>query len=523
MYFLQLKILGIQGSNNFKLVETALKSLSAQEATSALVTTTLTDAEKIRILISKGVTEAEAKKILATAKSTAANVAAAGSTDLLTAASLRLKAAIQGIGATIKAHPILAAVTAAVAVIAGVAKGVDYIMTKSERLSDKLSETKEAISETTENLNSLESKLSDTKDRIDELNSMSSLNIVEQQELSNLKEVTAQLERQIELEKTRKRIENRQATEDFINWFDSDIHTYGEYNYKGQGSAEANQKESRNAVSYGDHKFQYWWNELGGSTKYLDEEKYINDRFDYLSELISKRSTETNEDEKKNIDNNIKEVFSYLESKSKEFDSQMEGLELDYIPNAKEGSQEAKINEIIEFVDTFNDKLLLAESKANGATSDSYNRIFKNAISSSRFSEAAKQIEKLKKTENGAERTTKQFNKALLDTINSSAYKGSNLEQLINYLKNDLGFNIDISGEEQLMSLSSMFVEIKDKQDKATQSNLLFADSFSKIASARKSFEEGLSGVETGTEDFESYADSYEKAMELLNKGYDLD
>lgn len=329
MYFSQLKILGIQGSNNFKLVETALKSLSAQEATSALVTTTLTDAEKIRILISKGVTEAEAKKILATAESTAANVAAAGSTDLLTAASLRLKAAIQGIGATIKAHPILAAVTAAVAVIAGVAKGVDYIMTKSERLSDKLSETKEAISETTENLNSLESKLSDTKDRIDELNSMSSLNIVEQQELSNLKEVTAQLERQIELEKTRKRIENRQATEDFINWFDSDIHTYGEYNYKGQGSAEANQKESRNAVSYGEHKFQYWWNELGGSTKYLDEEKYINDRFDYLSELISKRSTETNEDEKKNIDNNIKEVFSYLTSKSKEFDSQMEGLELD--------------------------------------------------------------------------------------------------------------------------------------------------------------------------------------------------
>lgn len=523
MYFSQLKILGIQGSNNFKLVETALKSLSAQEATSALVTTTLTDAEKIRILISKGVTEAEAKKILATANSTAANVAAAGSTDLLTAASLRLKAAIQGIGATIKAHPILAAVTAAVAVIAGVAKGVDYIMTKSERLSDKLSETKEAISETTENLNSLESKLSDTKGRIDELNSMSSLTIVEQQELSNLKEVTAQLERQIELEKTRKRIENRQATEDFVNWFDSDIHTYGEYNYKGQGSAEANQKESRNAVSYGEHKFQYWWNELGGSTKYLDEEKYINDRFDYLSELISKRSTETNEDEKKNIDNNIKEVFSYLESKSKEFDSQMEGLELDYIPNAKEGSQEAKINEIIEFVDTFNDKLLLAESKANGATSDSYNRIFKNAISSSRFSEAAKQIETLKKTENGAERTTKQFNKALLDTINSSAYKGSNLEQLINYLKNDLGFNIDISGEEQLMSLSSMFVEIKDKQDKATQSNLLFADSFSKITSARKAFEEGLSSVETGTEDFASYADSYEKAMELLNKGYDLD
>ena len=165
----------------------------------------------------------------------------------------------------------------------------------------------------------------------------------------------------------------------------------------------------------------------------------------------------------------------------------------------------------------------MAEAKANGATSDSYNRIFKNVISSSRFSEATKQIEKLKKTENGAERTTKQFNKALLDTINSSAYKGSNLEQLINYLKNDLGFNIDISGEEQLMSLSSMFVEIKDKQDKATQSNLLFADSFSKITSARKAFEEGLSSVETGTEDFTSYADSYEKAMELLNKGYDLD
>ena len=90
MYF-AIKSSGKQGSNNFKLVELALKSLSAQEAASALVTTTLTDAEKIRILMCKGVTEAEAKQMLATASSIAANVAAAGSTNLLTAAWLNSK------------------------------------------------------------------------------------------------------------------------------------------------------------------------------------------------------------------------------------------------------------------------------------------------------------------------------------------------------------------------------------------------------------------------------------------------
>ena len=32
-----------------------------------------------------------------------------------------------------------------------------------------------------------------------------------------------------------------------------------------------------------------------------------------------------------------------------------------------------------------------------------------------------------------------------------------------------------------------------------------------------------MQNVETGTENYESFADSYEKAMELLNKGFDLD
>lgn len=520
---MRLKTLGVQGSTSIKAITAVIKSMSLEEAAATVATTGLTEAEKIRLLVNKGLCSTDEEAIEALAMHSAGNVATAGTTDLLSAASLKLKAALKGVWAVIKANPVLVAVSAAVAVVAGVAKGVDYIMTKSDRLSEKLSETKEKISETTETITSLETKLSDAQNRMSELNSMGSLTIAEQQELSNLKEVTAQLERQIELEKARRRIETKQGTEGFVNWFDSDLHTYGEYNYKGQGSAEANQKESNNAVSYNEHKFKWWWNQIGGSTKELDEETYINNRFDYLSELISKRSAETDEDEKKKIDENIDGIFTYLNGKSKEFNSQMEGLELDYVPNAKKGSQEEKINEIIEYVDTFNDKLLLAEAKANGATSDSYNKIFSTAIASSRFKEAVQQIEELKETESGAERTTKQFNKALLNVINSNEYKGSNLEKLINYLKDDLGFEIDISGEDKLMSLSSMFVQVEKKVKDATQSNLLFADSFSKMSAARKAFEEGLQNIETGTEDYESYAESYEKAMELLNKGYDLD
>lgn len=71
------------------------------------------------------------------------------------------------------------------------------------------------------------------------------------------------------------------------------------------------------------------------------------------------------------------------------------------------------------------------------------------------------------------------------------------------------------------MNLSSLLVKADEKVKENIKTNLLFADSFSKITEARKAFEEAMSKgeVESGTEDFESYADSYEQAMELLGQG----
>ena len=47
----RLKLLGIEGSTSIKLVETAIKGLSAEEAASKLITTGLTDAERVQTLV----------------------------------------------------------------------------------------------------------------------------------------------------------------------------------------------------------------------------------------------------------------------------------------------------------------------------------------------------------------------------------------------------------------------------------------------------------------------------------------
>lgn len=520
MYFLQLKILGIQGSNNFKLVETALKSLSAQEATSALVTTTLTDAEKIRILISKGVTEAEAKKILATAKSTAANVAAAGSTNILTAAWLKLKAAVKGVITTIQAHPILTTLAATAAAIGIVIAAYKKANPSTETLAKNLDDSKQKIQESTQKITEMESELEKVQSRIDELQSMGSLTIVEQKELSNLKESNALLTRNLELEKQKKRLENKQVNENFIKWFDSAM-----------GHKSGLEQSAAIATSVPQPTGDPIANGLGNAVNYLlnknkdeiyEDNATIGNQFKRIDELLEERKTATGE-RIEEIENSLKDAFDYLNNIDTELNNEMKDLDLEYTPDAKKGSQEYEINQRIVEAEEFKNKLLLKTADYQGGIPEAYEAVLNNTLDSSRFAEAAKEIEKLKTAEDGTVRKSKDFEKALYEAI-TKAPDGSNIKELANYLE-ELGMiKVDPEiGVDGITDFSNAIVESIDETDKATQSNLLFADSFSKIASARKSFEEGLSGVETGTEDFESYADSYEKAMELLNQGYDLD
>lgn len=227
----RLKLLGIEGSTSIKLVESAIKGLSAEEAAYKLITTGLTDAERVQTLVELKLckTKAEAEALLAA--QSAGNVAAAGSTEILTAASLRLKAALQGIGATIKAHPILTAVTAAGLAITGIIAAYKKWGPTQENLAKKLDEAKQKVQESTQKIEEMESELTNVRDRIAELKGMGSLTIVQQKELDNLEKSSSQLERNIELEKEYRRLKKKDANKAFVDWFNKDMKDKTEYTY----------------------------------------------------------------------------------------------------------------------------------------------------------------------------------------------------------------------------------------------------------------------------------------------------
>ena len=501
-------------------------------AAATIKTVELNSVQKAAALITAGLSEEDSKYILvktSVCKTTemaesllrseeVAKLSNAASTDLLTAASVKLKMALQGIGATIKAHPILTAITIAGLAITGIIAAYKKWGPTQENLAKWLDESKQKVQESTQKIEEMESELEKVQSRMAELQAKGSLSVVEQKELDKLEQYSAQLEKNLELEKASKRIQNKDAVDKFVEWFDKDMRDSGEFKYSPSGKLET----VDDAYSSQEHPWLARFSWIGGAMSQTSEEHFIDAMFDSFDKQIDERANATTTEARDKADKNINDILSYLNDKREEIQDEMGDVELEYTPNAKKGSDEEKVNSIIEYMDKFNDKLLLATQKNAGLEVD-YDLVFNAALESSRFSEAAKQIEDLKKKEDGATRETEEFNKALYDVINSSSYKGSNLEKLINYLKDDLGFEIDISGEDKLMSLSSMFVQVEKKVKDATQSNLLFADSFSKMSAARKAFEEGLQNIETGTEDYESYAESYEKAMELLNKGYDLD
>lgn len=433
--------------------------------------------------------------------------------NLFTDLGGQIKNAAKGLATFLLTDPVGWAIMAAAAVTFAIAAYKKFGPTM-ENLAKWLDESKQKVQESTQKIEEMENELEEVQNRMSELQSADSLTIVEQKELDTLKQTNAELEKSIELEKAKRRVSSKKATSDLIRWFDKDMHSVLEFNYA--------YGDSGNAVSRENNKFLYAANMLGGNgtTSYMDEETNIARKFEKIDDLLAQRGRASTTEAKEKINESLEEIFTYLSDKSDELNGKVADLDLEYVPDAKKGSQEEKVNEIVEYIDTLNDKLLVATSKYSGSETK-YDLIFQSALESSRFQEAAEQIEELKTAQDGTVRSTKQFNKELFKVINSNKYKGSNLEKLINYLKDDLEFNIELNGEDDLMNLSSLLVKADEKVKENIKTNLLFADSFSKITEARKAFEEAMSKgeVESGTEDFESYADSYEQAMELLGQG----
>lgn len=129
--------------------------------------------------------------------------------------------ATSAFGATLKTvaanMAIMIAVTAA---IKGVAWVIDEIVVTTAELEEAAKSSADELKNLTSKSESLNSELSTTKDRMEELESKPSLSFVEQEELQKLRDVSEELERQINLNDALRQVTQSEARDtalDFLN------------------------------------------------------------------------------------------------------------------------------------------------------------------------------------------------------------------------------------------------------------------------------------------------------------------
>lgn len=159
---MQLRILGIQGSNNINLVRAATAKLTDTEAAAILVKTKLNAENQIQILMDKGLSEAEAKAALATAQHSVTNVTATGTTKMLTTATASFGATLKGLGVAMMSNPILLIGTV-------IATTVGIISFASNKIKQHYEDLKQKADEVTQTYQSQAEELNNTKEQLDKL------------------------------------------------------------------------------------------------------------------------------------------------------------------------------------------------------------------------------------------------------------------------------------------------------------------------------------------------------------------
>ena len=122
------------------------------------------------------------------------------------------RGALSGIFAIIEAHPILAAITAAVTLAAVINK----ISTSAEKAQKEMTNAYSAYDEAKTKVENINNELKTTRDRIDELEGKKGLTFVEEQELQNLREANELLENQLKLAQLQETDAKREAANSVV-------------------------------------------------------------------------------------------------------------------------------------------------------------------------------------------------------------------------------------------------------------------------------------------------------------------
>ena len=189
-----MSLLGISAASN---------EVNAARMNDLLMTTSLTSAQRGQIITQLGLSGSlkqlsadEVMNALASAGMAKADAEAIMAKLGLTAANKGLAASFMTLWAAV--WPILALMAGA-AVIWGAVKLIDHLVVTTEELAEELNDLKSELRDLESEIDTLNSELKTTEDRMAELLALPSLSFIEQEELAELKQTTAELERQLKL------------------------------------------------------------------------------------------------------------------------------------------------------------------------------------------------------------------------------------------------------------------------------------------------------------------------------------
>lgn len=222
------------------------QGLSQSQTRLVLSTQSLTDAEKIAVLMNQGMSQAEATATVQSWGLSAANTAAAGAT-------VTLSGALKGLWATLMANPL---VLVATAVTAGVMAWQKYKQAQEEA-AQALSDSLQKYDDAETSVKSLETQLKDCANKIEELQALAdngTITLTDQEELDRLKETNTELERQLAVEKERRKLAaidaakeaDKKVADTVVSRYDT-VTSETTSNYAGRATATAGRK-----VTYAD-------------------------------------------------------------------------------------------------------------------------------------------------------------------------------------------------------------------------------------------------------------------------------
>ena len=164
-----------------KSIAQATSSLTTEQLSNVLATKTLTQADRVRILQMQGMTKEMALQKLAEMNLTQATNAQTVANNASTASTFSLKAAMTGLGATLKSVFLSNPVGIA---LMGISLGVSAVTSAVSKHNQAVEEARQKAKEALESVNK---EIDDTTSKIKKLESMDNLSITDKEDLEQLR------------------------------------------------------------------------------------------------------------------------------------------------------------------------------------------------------------------------------------------------------------------------------------------------------------------------------------------------